>query len=68
MDTTDKIISVVIGLAVVSFALPLAFGFINDANWTLTVGETSVNTVPLIILMVVIVVLGVVVMMYRAHK
>lgn len=65
MDVTDKVIGVVIGFAVVAVGLPLAFGFLADGNWTLTVGETTFDTAPIIILLAVIVVLGIVVLIYR---
>ncbi len=68
MDVTDKIIMAVIGLIVLAVGVPVAFQQISGANWSLTVGETSFNTAPLIFLIVIIVILGIAVVMYRNHK
>jgi hypothetical protein len=68
MDVTDKIIGVVIAFAVVAIAIPIAFGFLADGNFTLTVGSDTFDTAPLFILLGIIVVLGIVVLVYRNMK
>jgi hypothetical protein len=67
-DITDKIVGGVIAFAFVGVALPIAFSFLNEGNFTLVVGDNSYNMAPLIILMAVVLVLGIVYLVYKSNK
>jgi hypothetical protein len=68
MDITDKVIGVILAFAVIAVGLPLAFGFLSDGNWSVTIGDQTFNSAPLMILLVVIVVLGIVYLVYKGLK
>lgn len=68
MDVTDKIISIIIAFAVIAIGLPLGLGFMAKGNFTVTIGTTTFDGAPLMILLVVIVVLALVYLVYKHIK
>jgi cytochrome c biogenesis factor len=68
MDVADKVISGVVAFAFIGAAVPIAFGFLNDGNWTLAVGDKTYNMAPLIILIAIVFVLGLVYLVYKSQK
>lgn len=68
MDVIDKVLSVVIILAVVGIGIPIGFGFLADGNFTLTIGTTTFNAAPLMILLAVILIFALVYLGYKHIK
>jgi hypothetical protein len=68
MDVVDKVLGVIIILAVVAIGLPIGFGFFADGNYTLTIGDTTFNSAPLMVLLAVVLVFAVVYLGYKHIK
>lgn len=68
MDITDKIVGGIVAFAFIGFGVPLAIGFINDGNFTLSVDGETYALGKMIILLVIVFVLGLVYLIYKNTK